>query len=182
MPQLSDDHEISGSEFRWDYWKSFFIPKFFRLTIKVNDLFHIPLIYDSGLILKNLSWILLTFFSGILGSKPELKWFKTSQLLKIRNFIRIICNNGFKENNKRSVQDLLKFYSIYEKLKYMYMPHFRAFGMINLQYETMKPQMTKTSQDNNLNYIHFLKHFYEYHTEKVKYRDVTCLILKVLPW
>ena len=42
--------------------------------------------------------------------------------------------------------------------------------------------MTKTSQDNNLNYINFLKHFYEYHTEKLKYRDVTCLILKVLPW
>lgn len=41
--------------------------------------------------------------------------------------------------------------------------------------------MTKTSQ-NNLNYINFLKHFYEYHTEKLKYRDVTCLILKVLPW
>ena len=28
--------------------------------------------------------------------------------------------------------------------------------------------MTKTSQDNNLNYIHFLQHFYEYHTEKIK--------------
>ena len=39
--------------------------------------------------------------------------------------------------------------------------------------------MTKTSQDNNLNYIHFLKHFYEYHTEKLKYRDIICLILKV---
>jgi hypothetical protein len=37
------------------------------------------------------------------------------------------------------------------------MPHFQAFGMINLQYEI--PQMTKNSQDNNLNYIHFLKHF-----------------------
>ena len=47
----------------------------------------------------------------------------------------------------------------------------------------IKPQLTKTSQDNNLNYIHFLKHFYEYHTKKLKYnRDVTCLILKVLPW
>ena len=47
----------------------------------------------------------------------------------------------------------------------------------------IKPQMTKTSQDNNLKYIHFLKHFYEYHTEKLKYRDVTvtCHILKVLP-
>ena len=33
--------------------------------------------------------------------------------------------------------------------------------------------MTKTSQDNNLNYLYsFLKHFYEYHTEKLKYRDV----------
>ena len=40
--------------------------------------------------------------------------------------------------------------------------------------------MTKTSQDNNLNNIIFLKYFYEYHTEK--YRDVKCLILKVLPW
>ena len=36
------------------------------------------------------------------------------------------------------------------------MPHFKAFGMINLQYEKgfgkkflIKPQMTKTSQDNN---------------------------------
>ena len=43
--------------------------------------------------------------------------------------------------------------------------------MINLQYEftkkfLIKPQMTKTSQENNLNYINFLKHFYEYHTEK----------------
>ena len=38
--------------------------------------------------------------------------------------------------------------------------------------------MTKTSQDDNLNYIHFLKQFYEYHTEKLKYIDVTCLILK----
>ena len=38
--------------------------------------------------------------------------------------------------------------------------------------------MTKTSQNNNLNYINFLKHFYEYHTEKLKYRDETCLILK----
>ena len=41
--------------------------------------------------------------------------------------------------------------------------------------------MTKTSQDNNLNYIHFLRHFYEHHIEKLKYRDVICLILKVLP-
>ena len=35
----------------------------------------------------------------------------------------------------------------------------------------MKPQMTKTSQDNNLNYINISRHFYEYHTEKLKYRD-----------
>ena len=34
--------------------------------------------------------------------------------------------------------------------------------------------MTKTSQDEKLNYINLLKHFYEYHTEKLKYRDVTC--------
>ena len=27
--------------------------------------------------------------------------------------------------------------------------------------------MTKTSRDNNLNYIDFLEHFYEYHTEKL---------------
>ena len=106
--------------------------------------------------------------------------------MKIRNLIysRIICNNGTKENKQegRSEVQLLNFYSIYEKLKYMYMPHFKAFGVIYLQYETMKPQMTKTSQDNNLNYIYFLKHFYEYHIEKLKYRDVTCLILKVFPW
>ena len=38
----------------------------------------------------------------------------------------------------------------------------------------------KTSQDNISNYVNFLKHFYEYHTVKLKYRDVTCLILKVL--
>ena len=31
----------------------------------------------------------------------------------------------------------------------------------------IKPQMTKTSQDNNLNYINFSKHFNEYHTEKL---------------
>ena len=41
--------------------------------------------------------------------------------------------------------------------------------------------MTKSSQDNNLNYIDFLKHFYDYHIEKLKYTDVKCLILKVLP-
>ena len=45
----------------------------------------------------------------------------------------------------------------------------------------VKPQVTKTSQDNKLNDINFLKHFYEYHTEDLKYRDVTCIILKVLP-
>jgi hypothetical protein len=38
--------------------------------------------------------------------------------------------------------------------------------------------MTKTSRDNNLNYINLLKHFYEYYTEKLKYRDVKYLILK----
>ena len=42
--------------------------------------------------------------------------------------------------------------------------------------------MTKTSQDNNLNYINFWKYFYQHHTEKLKYRDVICLILKVLTW
>ena len=53
------------------------------------------------------------------------------------------------------------------------MPH--AFGIINLPYE-IRIQMKKTSQDINLNNIHFLKHFYQYHTEKLKCRDVTCLI------
>ena len=38
--------------------------------------------------------------------------------------------------------------------------------------------MTKTSQDNNLKYTNFLKHFYEYLIEKLKYRDKTCIILK----
>ena len=33
--------------------------------------------------------------------------------------------------------------------------------------------MTKYSHDNNLDYIRFLKPFYEYHIEKLKYRDVT---------
>ena len=28
--------------------------------------------------------------------------------------------------------------------------------------------MTQTSQNNNLSYINFLKHFYEYLTEKIK--------------
>jgi hypothetical protein len=63
--------------------------------------------------------------------------------------------------------------------------HFKAFGMINLQEFgkkfLVKPQMTKTSQDNNLNDINFWEDFHEYLTEKLKYRDVTCLILKVLP-
>jgi hypothetical protein len=69
------------------------------------------------------------------------------------------------------------------------MPHFKAIVIINLHYEVkfvkkilIKPQMTNTSQDNNLNYIHFLKHFYEYLTKKLKYRDLTFLILKILPW
>ena len=68
------------------------------------------------------------------------------------------------------------------------MPHFKAIVIINLHYEVkfvkkilIKPQMTNTSQDNNLNYIHFLKHFYEYLTKKLKYRDLTFLILKILP-
>ena len=43
----------------------------------------------------------------------------------------------------------------------------------------IKLQMTKTSPDNHLNYIDFLKHFYEVHTKKIKYRAVTCLILKL---
>ena len=33
--------------------------------------------------------------------------------------------------------------------------------------------MAKTSQDNNLNYIDLLKHFYKHHTEKLKERDLT---------
>ena len=67
-------------------------------------------------------------------------------------------------------------------------PHFKAFGMINLQCEIrigqkflIKQIMTKASQDINLNYIHLLNHFYEYHTEKSKNGDITRLILKVLP-
>jgi hypothetical protein len=44
----------------------------------------------------------------------------------------------------------------------------------------IKPQMTKTSQGNNLKVINFLKHFYEYLIEKLKYRDVTWIILKLL--
>jgi hypothetical protein len=36
----------------------------------------------------------------------------------------------------------------------------------------IKPQMTKTSPDNGLNYIHCLKHFYEDHIEKLRYTDV----------
>jgi hypothetical protein len=42
------------------------------------------------------------------------------------------------------------------------MPHFKEFG--NKFF--IKPQMTKTGQDDNLNYVNFLKHFYEYHTEQ----------------
>ena len=62
--------------------------------------------------------------------------------------------------------------AFYKKLKYRRkMPHFKGFGMINMQYEIriwskflINPQMTKTSQDNNnLNYVHFMNHFYEYH-------------------
>jgi hypothetical protein len=66
------------------------------------------------------------------------------------------------------------------------MPHFKAFGMINLQYEIRiwknflnKATNDKTSQDNNLNYVNFLKHFYAYHTKK--YRNIKCLNLKVFP-
>ena len=45
----------------------------------------------------------------------------------------------------------------------------------------IKPQMTKIIQDNNLNQVYqFFKDFYEYPTETLKYRDITCLILKVL--
>ena len=36
--------------------------------------------------------------------------------------------------------------------------------------------MTKTSQDDILKYI-----ISKYHTKRIKYRDVICLILKVLP-
>ena len=32
--------------------------------------------------------------------------------------------------------------------------------------------MIKTSQNDNLNSIHFLKHFYEYHSEKLMYKDM----------
>jgi hypothetical protein len=41
--------------------------------------------------------------------------------------------------------------------------------------------MTKTSQDNDINYINFLKHFNEYYTETLEYREVTCFSLKILP-
>ena len=41
--------------------------------------------------------------------------------------------------------------------------------------------MTKASHENNLNYINFQKHFYEYYTEKLKRSEETCLFLKVLP-
>ena len=36
----------------------------------------------------------------------------------------------------------------------------------------IKPQMTKISQDNNLNYNNYSKHFYEYHTEILKRRNM----------
>ena len=46
------------------------------------------------------------------------------------------------------------------------MPHYKGFGMINMQYEIriwskllINPQMTKTSHDNILNYIHFINIF-----------------------
>ena len=57
------------------------------------------------------------------------------------------------------------------------MPHFKAFSMTNLQYEfgkkfLIKPQITKTS----LYYINFLKHFFEYHTEKLAETAKLCLM------
>ena len=36
--------------------------------------------------------------------------------------------------------------------------------------------------DNNLKYTNFLKHFYEYHIEKLKYWYKICIILKLLTW
>ena len=64
------------------------------------------------------------------------------------------------------------------------MPHFKAFGMINLQDEKILDKATNDKiksgyqWDNNLNYINF--HFHEYITEKLRYKDITCLILKLL--
>ena len=72
------------------------------------------------------------------------------------------------------------------------MPHFKAYGMINLQNEIRicqnidnKGTMTKTSYNLFLSIfrnLHFklLKRFYEYCNEKFKYRDVIYLILKLL--
>ena len=40
--------------------------------------------------------------------------------------------------------------------------------------------MTKTSEDNNLNSINFSMYFHEYLTEKLKYRHIKCVILKLL--
>ena len=36
--------------------------------------------------------------------------------------------------------------------------------------------MIKTSQDNNLNYINFFKHFYEYHTEKLLNEEFATIV------
>ena len=38
----------------------------------------------------------------------------------------------------------------------------------------IKPQIPRV--------VRIIKHFYEYHTGKLKYRDLTYLILKFLPW
>ena len=51
---------------------------------------------------------------------------------------------------------------------FYFVSFFKAFVMTNLQYEMnnlvnkffIKPQMTKNSQDDYLNHIHSLKHFY----------------------
>ena len=50
------------------------------------------------------------------------------------------------------------------------MPHFKGFDMISMQYEIriwskflINPQMTNSSQDNNLNHIHFINNSYECH-------------------
>ena len=59
------------------------------------------------------------------------------------------------------------------------MPYFKAFGMIYLHYENKATNDKK--QENNFNYINLLKHIYEYHAEKLEYRNVTYLIFKVLP-
>ena len=71
------------------------------------------------------------------------------------------------------------------------MPQFKAFGMMNLQYEIRICQknlsngtMTKTSFPifpiyQNM-FDEFLKRFYEYLNKKLKQRYVICLILKLL--